>query len=378
MKYLPLIACSLLIAFSSCKKKGCTDATATNYNEKAKKDDGTCTYPEDTAPGYTTPSSYNFVDANGNSTVSFSGQTDRLDQLDEMIAYAESGETQVISAQVLKDMFSNTNNPFSVVYTKQLKDKCFPLDQTLIESYMDSIANASIDFASTASNGQAGTLTSGTSTYLFDRNGFDNAEIIEKSIMGAVFMYQALEVYFGDIKMNVDNTTAVDPANGQYYTAMEHHWDEAFGYFGVPTDFPTSPATRFWGKYCNNQNAVLGSNAAMMNNFLKGRAAISNNVLTDRDAAIQEVRVMWENISAHQAIQYLDVAISSFGNDDAKYLHALSEAYAFSANLRYAPSSTRRMSQSEVAALMAQFGTNLWNLSVLDLQAIKATLSAKY
>ncbi|MBK6524212.1 MAG: DUF4856 domain-containing protein [Crocinitomicaceae bacterium] len=24
-------------------------------------------------------------------------------------------------------------------------------------------------------------------------------------------------------------------------TAMEHHWDEAFGYFGVPVDFqPTS------------------------------------------------------------------------------------------------------------------------------------------
>ena len=29
---------------TSCKKKGCTDPTATNYNEKAKKDDGTCEY----------------------------------------------------------------------------------------------------------------------------------------------------------------------------------------------------------------------------------------------------------------------------------------------------------------------------------------------
>lgn len=29
---------------TSCKKEGCTDETATNYDEKAKKDDGSCTY----------------------------------------------------------------------------------------------------------------------------------------------------------------------------------------------------------------------------------------------------------------------------------------------------------------------------------------------
>lgn len=30
----------------SCKKEGCTDSAATNYNADAKKDDGTCIFPE--------------------------------------------------------------------------------------------------------------------------------------------------------------------------------------------------------------------------------------------------------------------------------------------------------------------------------------------
>ncbi len=39
-----LITGVLAFGFTSCKKKGCTDATATNFNEKAKKDDGSCLY----------------------------------------------------------------------------------------------------------------------------------------------------------------------------------------------------------------------------------------------------------------------------------------------------------------------------------------------
>lgn len=34
----------LAIGFTSCKKEGCTDPLATNYNNKANHDDGTCTY----------------------------------------------------------------------------------------------------------------------------------------------------------------------------------------------------------------------------------------------------------------------------------------------------------------------------------------------
>lgn len=379
---LTLIVLSTFLVFSSCKKEGCTDPTAENYNSEAKKDDGSCNYLIDNGGLYVIPTTYSFTDASGNSTVYYGGQTERLNQLEELITYAELGETQVIDAQALKDMFVNANGNgngyFSFTSTKQLKDKCFAADQALIESYMDDIATASVSFASAASDGQAGTLTSGTSTYLFDANGRDLAEIIEKSTMGAVFLYQALNVYFGDSKMNVDNTTALDPSNGEYYTAMEHHWDEAFGYFGVETDFPSTPATRFWGKYCMSQDAALNCNADMMNNFLKGRSAIVAGIYTDRDAAIQAIRTEWEAISAYQAMTYLDVAITNFGTDNGKYLHALSEAYGFAWNLRYAPLETRKFDNSEHSALMALFNSNFWAMSIADLNAIKNTIAAKF
>ncbi len=375
LQYAVILFTGLILA-TGCRK-GCTDPEAINFDPKAKKDNNSCQFEP-----YSVPATYFFTDENGNPTVYYGGQTDRLNQLSEMVAFMKAGTETQLDAQALKDLFANTNDNgngnFSFSSVKQLKDKCFDLDQSLFEGWMDSIANASVHFASTASNGQAGTLTTGSSTYLFDANGIEHLQLIEKGLMGAVFMYQALNVYFGEGKMSADNTTAVDPANGKYYTAMEHHWDEAFGYFGVEPTFPATVPTSFWGKYSNAQNETLDCNTDMMSNFLMGRAALSANVLTDRDAAIAAIRTEWESISAYQAMSYLDQALTYFGNDNAKFLHVLSEAYAFSWNLRYAPEETRRMTPTEHTALMAMFKPNFWNMGVADIHQIKSTIDSNY
>ena len=74
-KIIPILAIAVVsIPFSSCKKKGCTDEKAINYNESSKKEDGSCTYH----PQITLSFSHNF----GGTNVS-SANFDKMDFTNE-------------------------------------------------------------------------------------------------------------------------------------------------------------------------------------------------------------------------------------------------------------------------------------------------------
>jgi DNA-binding beta-propeller fold protein YncE len=281
-------------------------------------------------------------------------------------------------------MFENdaANAGFIQTYdvSKQLKNKTFESQQVIFEGLFEDFEVASQSIIS-GINGTAGVVVSsdGTKAYLMNGNGLEYTQIIEKGLMGACLYYQSATVYLGNDKMNVDNTM-VTAGEG---TTMQHHWDEAFGYFGVPIDFPTnSDGLAFWGKYCNDRNAILGTNIPIMNNFLKGRAAIANNDLTARDEAIIEIQKNWELISVGTAIHYLNAAVSNF-NDDALRNHALSEAAAFIYSLQFNPN--KKVTNANVNDLLTLIGgdsafsnMNFYTVTEANLEAAKNQLATYY
>jgi len=348
-KLFPLTCMALLLGVSSCKDE---------VQIREKK--------------FTVPSTYSF------DNVDYSGQIARLDQLDEMVSYIETAikAKDQIESEVLMEMFSNANENgggnFSFSSSKQLSDKCFGPHVQKVEAYFDQIELISTS-QNEAVNGVAGFSENNSGGIrLYDENGVELSEMIEKTIMGAVFYYQATAVYLDNDKMNVDNETVVE---GQG-TAMQHHWDEAYGYLGVSNDFPASTESlRFWGKYCDRRNDLLSSNASLSEAFRMGRAAIDNEEYDLRDAAIVEVRKNWEKVCVATIIHYLNEAVDNLGDDHTRN-HVLSEAHVFIESLFYNPD--KIISNNDLDEVLTKIGTNFYEVSAQDLQSARDLLSTIY
>lgn len=388
MKYSSLkaiLAISTVTLFASCTREGCTDPAATNYADNADTDNGTCHYDVEA------PSTYAFTDASGNSTVSYNGQRQRLNMLSEMTTYLKSANTPgtALDANTLLAMYANDGHTWDdsedlemTGSSKQLKNKTvggelFYTD--MFEGYMNGIAEASamtVEGQTDGAMGQVGVVLSTTNPskqYLQDAQGQEWTQLIEKGLMGACFMYNISSVYLASGKMDVDNTTPEDPANGKYYTEMEHHWDEAYGYFTDAVDYPTNGINRFWGKYANSRENVLGSATKIGDAFRLGRAAISNDVMAVRDAQIAVINFELERLAAGTAIHYLNDAVSDFG-DDALRNHELSEAKAFIQALQFIAGTS--VPSAEVEHLLEDLGEDFYNVTTATIIEVRDELAA--
>jgi len=334
-----------------------------------------------------TPTEYSFI-RNGLSSVDYQGQTDRLNQLSEikaMLGQADAGN--VVSAQTLKDMFANVNNNgnghFSFSSNKQLKNKTFVLDQQYFEALFDTLEIASKEGArgKIASKGVAGLATRPSGkTILLDKNGREFTQLIEKGLMGATFYHQIVNNYLTDALIG-DAVNNTDLESGKNFTEMEHHFDEAFGYFGAPIDFKSNysgtTAVRFWANYSNIADPHIQMNDRLMNAYKRGRAAIVQNRKGIKDQEVDNLNKEFEVLVAATAIHYANA--SKQEASDAERMHLLSECYAFTQALRYSNALHRKINHTEVDDLLkSKIGYNLWLTTKADLNLLIDQLASTY
>lgn len=84
--------------------------------------------------------------------------------------------------------------------------------------------------------------------------GLDYAQLLQKFLLGAVAFSQGADDYLDDDVVGKGLLASHIPAEGKTYSALEHAWDEGFGYFGAAQDYVT------WSDQELKDNAYLDRN----------------------------------------------------------------------------------------------------------------------
>jgi hypothetical protein len=341
-----------------------------------------------------TSSTYSFTRNNATS-VSYSGQTERQEMLSEIGNYMKLANSlgHEISADTLVAMYKNEFG-FTGVYSKNLFSKTFANDQQFFIDEMTAMAEAS-KATTNAVPGTAGVLneeypqagTAESAGYLVNANGLEYRQLIIKRLMGAVFFHQAMEVYFGEDYMNDHGSDNQTVEAGKNYTAMEHHFDEAFGYAGIPIDLSAdytskdNPALGFWGEYIvdrSNDNSTFGIpglNGELIAEFIKGRKAIVDQKYAERNVAINNIAILWEKTILYTAGNYFKRSITE-ANIYKKH-HYLSEGIGFLLASQYhfqngTSVAPKIFDDSKISQALDIIGlnTNLYNVTEADLNQV--------
>ena len=356
---------------------------------------------EPPVPELQVPDTYVFF-RDGGVSVKFPDQTEQLNMLEELSDHM--AETRRINGDIEGDrltaMFRNgIGADFQQTYAKSLLSKTFPADVEMFQNWMDDMGTAS-QLQREAKEGQSGFLseTFGTGTiansshrgYLVNELGIEYQQIIEIGLMGAILYNQAMEVQLTKANMNnADNESKVDVF---FYTEMEHAFDGAFGYFGLPLDYPQQgELARFWGGMLDTLNTGPGSgrfnftgiSERVMDAFLRGRTALTAQQYDIRDTDIRIIAETWATVIGGTAVDQLERSKSSYSSQPYLKHHDLSGAIACMMALKY------HTGQNSFAAPLVDYAkiedaleivgleTNLWQVSDAELeQAIQLILSA--
>jgi hypothetical protein len=346
------------------------------------------------------PYSYEFARA-GKSTVSFSGQTARLNMADEL--YAALNTNTFTKAQMLEMFNDGTGFTGEGLNTsgKKMGNKtaASPLASATVKPQFDAMIadfadNVIPNWATDAANGQAGVLTDATRTIHVNAKGHEIDQTFIKGIIGAMTLDQIVNNYITPYQLDSGTRTADNTnktlSSGKDYTDMEHKWDEGFGYlYGQEADptrldlgvSPTGNGTTL-NKYFKKVNASShpGMAVQVFDAFRRGRAYIVANQYDKRDEQAEIIKKELSKLIAQKAVDYINGYMSKIADGNtADAFHALSEGYGFVMSLQFTNDGTDTpyFSNSEVNAFLASMD-NFWTVENSTLESIRDEISSKF
>lgn len=313
----------------------------------------------DPIASYTVPKTYDFTGAD------YTTSTQRVKMSVELNAYIGSANTTTITATKANDFFNNTNAPFSdaALNNSGINLAQKTSDATVFTAYFTEQANNSAKNTVTATNGNAGILVSGSTKRLVGAQGLEYNQAVVKGMMGALYFKEAVNIL--NAVPNDDNTTVTNGA-----TAMQRHWDEAFGYLAVPKNYDTTKTYTsadldrplLWGGYLAERGKGIQAGGVIFGAFLKGRAAIGAKDYTVVKEQIAIIQDKWEQLAAAAALEYVTIPTRSVNVGNlATQFHALSEAYGFISCFKYRASRSK-LTATDFQTLQSVIGTNFYTL----------------
>ncbi len=364
------------------------------------------------------PETYSF-ERDGATTVSFSGQTTRIQMGQELIsAMKDFG----VSETTLLEMYANETadgtdaNPFSDAAlnesTKSIRSKTAASADFFSSNTVDAAAIKE-DFASwisaqvneifpneneLAEAGKAGQIADGTSTRYVNAKGLEYNQAVNKGLIGALMADQALNNYLGTAVLDAADNRALNDAgivaDGKNYTTMEHKWDEAYGYlYGTSVNTADPNPTigsddSFLNKYIGRVEGdpdFAGIAEDIWEAFKMGRAAIVAGDYDVRDEQADIIREKVSTVIAVRAVYYLQQGKNGIeGGDMGAAFHDLSEGFGFVYSLQFTRqpnAASPYFSKAEVDKFIDDLygATNgFWDVTPATLDAISEAIAAKF
>ena len=350
----------------------------------------------------TPPATYAF-ERDGASTVSFSGQSARLEMAAELGTWLN---TPIKTAAELDAMFNDGTgfgNPALAASGKKLGNKTASSSQasSTVKPLFDAMitdvtTNVFPNVANDASAGTPGTYTDpGGRTVIINGKGHEVNQLFVKGLMGALVCDQIIWGYLSTGKLdggtNVADNDAGTLVDGKAYTQMEHYWDEGFGYlYGLDADLTTAAVEAgssggdvLVSKYMNkvDGSSLPGISQEIYDAFKHGRAAIVAGAYDVRDEQAAIVSTKLSHVIGRKAADYLNSGADKI--DAGKWAdahHALSEGWGFILSLQFtknADGNSPYFSNSEVNTMLTQID-DFWTVAPADLRSMAASIEARF